>query len=68
VPYVDKVVCSDPACGQTHSDGQWGKIKAGAEGWFFQKDGNAWCPAHIPDWVAEWRARNAQADKELKPK
>lgn len=24
--------------------------------WWFGKDGAVRCPAHVPDWVADWRA------------
>lgn len=45
-----------------HCDAQckghkWGKIKAGDGGWFFMNDGRAYCPRHVPEWVATWRAR-----------
>lgn len=37
----------------------WGRIKA--EGWFFSRDPDrAYCPNHIPSWVAEWRARKKE--------
>lgn len=40
---------------------QWDRSEAHKAGWFFQKNGDVWCPEHIPDWVNEWRAkRNAQ--------
>jgi hypothetical protein len=35
----------------------WAKIRAHSDGWFFSKDGTAWCPDHNPEWVAEWRAK-----------
>lgn len=27
------------------------------DGWFHKKDGDSWCPEHIPAWVAAWRAK-----------
>ena len=48
------VSCSQADCDATVKNHRWGKIKA--EGWFFQRDGQAWCPTHVPEWVAEWRA------------
>jgi hypothetical protein len=40
----------------------WGKRKAQAEGWFFTRDGKAYCPVHNPPWVAEWRARRVNSE------
>ena len=53
---VEEIPCSDEECTETVRNHYWGRVKSG---WFFQKDGSAWCPAHIPEWVAEWRARKA---------
>lgn len=33
----------------------WGKVKA--EDWFFTRAGEAYCPNHVPEWVAGWRER-----------
>lgn len=49
-------VCSHPGCERSFRDHRWGQTKAHGEGWFIQKDGTAWCPKHVPDWVEEWRA------------
>lgn len=49
--------CCVPGCSNTHKADRWNTSKAQALGWFFQKNGQAWCPEHTPDWVAEWRAR-----------
>lgn len=49
--------CAHDGCAASIPNHQWGKIKA--DGWFGQKDGTVWCPAHVPAWVAEWRARRA---------
>jgi len=35
---------------------RWDVIRAAEKGWFFQHDGAAFCPTHVPDWVPEWRA------------
>jgi len=51
--------CSGEGCAERLADHAWGRIKA--DGWFQQKDGTIWCPEHIPDWVAEWRARRGKA-------
>ena len=52
------VQCSQGGCEQSVKGHAWGKIKA--EGWFFQMNGDSWCPEHHPEWVAEWR-RNKRA-------
>jgi hypothetical protein len=49
------VHCSADGCDATVPDHYWGKVKAA--GWFFQRNGDAWCPEHVPEWVAEWRSR-----------
>jgi hypothetical protein len=50
----DREVEPSPNTGRV---GKWNVMKASREGWFFQKDDTAWCPDHVPDWVAAWRAR-----------
>jgi hypothetical protein len=55
---TDEVHCSAEGCPASHGNHRWGRIKADA--WFHQKDGKAWCPDHIPPWVAEWRAKQAE--------
>lgn len=57
------LVCADPSCVEMIPDHLWGRTKAYSEGWFEQKDGTIWCPAHVPDWVDAWRARQ-KAKKE----
>lgn len=37
----------------------WNKIRAHDLGWFEQKNGTAYCPRHVPEWVTEWRAQRA---------
>lgn len=49
------VKCSDPECSETIKVHYWAKVKANDDGWFFQKDGNVWCPVHVPEWVPAWR-------------
>lgn len=44
-------------CSATCSNHKWGMIRAYNEGWFFSKDRKAFCPAHVPSWVAGWRMR-----------
>lgn len=48
--------CAEPECPEKVKDHYWGHVKA--EGWFFSMEtGDAFCPAHNPPWVAEWRER-----------
>lgn len=54
--------CSFPDCKATYKANKWGQIKAHDAGWFFQKDGQGFCPEHVPEWVAGWRAGKAQVD------
>jgi hypothetical protein len=52
--------CGVPGCPATYAPYKWGQIRAQSAGWFFPKDpgkGGPWCPEHLPDWVAAWRAR-----------
>lgn len=47
--------CSEPSCKAVITRNAWTLIKA--DDWFFQRNGDCWCPEHIPDWVPEWRMR-----------
>lgn len=45
-------------CDKTVKDNRWAKIHAHDEGWFITKDDSkAYCPDHVPEWVADWRAK-----------
>lgn len=50
-------ICDHPGCTNQFVLHYWGSIAAGDKGWFCQKNGDCWCPEHIPSWVAEWKAR-----------
>ena len=52
------IVCTEESCAHSVKNHAWGQIKA--SDWFFQRDGTAYCPDHIPSWVAEWKARKAK--------
>ena len=60
--------CAVEECEAQFDDHYWGKVKAGDEGWFFQKDGTNWCPLHIPDWVEAWRRNKALRAKQARGK
>lgn len=57
MPETAYMECSDPGCDAKVKSHAWGRIKA--EGWFFQKDGAAYCPLHVPSWVEAWRKKRA---------
>ena len=46
--------CSYPECTERIEEHCWGHVKSG---WFFQRNGTQWCPAHTPEWVDEWREK-----------
>jgi hypothetical protein len=48
--------CAAPKCAATYIPHNWGTRKAQREGWFMQKNGDSWCPKHVPEWVEAWRA------------
>lgn len=50
--------CSSRDCMNSIKNNAWSRIKA--EGWFFQHNGDVWCPDHIPDWVEAWRANKGK--------
>ena len=53
--------CLIPGCPKTFKDHHWGRVEATNKGWFFKRDETGqWCPAHLPEWVEEWRARRAR--------
>lgn len=54
-PNNEYVICDERGCNEQIKNHHWGKIKA--EGWLFSKDGKAFCPKHLPDWLIEWREK-----------
>lgn len=56
--HVEPKQCSHEVCTDSYTPHHWGAKRAQSLGWFLQKNGDAWCPKHIPDWVVEWRRRN----------
>lgn len=60
---VGLIHCAEPECPATIKNHRWGKTKA--DGWFFsRRDDTAFCPDHIPPWVAEWRAQKLDSQGE----
>ena len=53
----------DAQCKSDH----WNTKKAQREGWFFMRNGDVFCPLHVPDWVEEWRARCGETTLDWKP-
>lgn len=47
------VFCEDPDCFKMADvRHRWSRNP----GWFLMKNGKAYCPQHIPEWVESWRA------------
>lgn len=49
--------CAEPDCLAEHKADRWNATKASGEGWFQQKNGECWCPEHVPEWVPAWRKK-----------
>jgi hypothetical protein len=49
--------CTAADCQNEYKKHRWGKMQAVDDGWFIQRNGQAWCPEHIPLWVIQWRIR-----------
>lgn len=50
--------CAEKECTSSFPAHKRGTMEAGRLGWFHQRNGDSWCPTHIPEWVvAEWRAK-----------
>lgn len=59
--YSVKKECKFEQCEQFFMVGsRWDNQRAQNLGWFFQRNGDVWCPVHIPDWVAGWRSKNKE--------
>lgn len=54
---ITYIVCDHPGCTDQFKLTHWDSIAASDKGWFQKLNGEAWCPEHIPSWVAEWRAK-----------
>lgn len=49
-----------PASKNTGRTSKWNIMQAGKAGWFFQRNGDAYCPEHVPEWVEEWRRSKSE--------
>jgi hypothetical protein len=58
----DRTVCAAEGCPLSFPTHRWGKTRAHDEGWFEQKDGTAWCPDHVPEWVEGWREGRTETE------
>ena len=57
----------DLGCPAQHPGGRHAAIQAHEEGWFQSKaEGQDYCPAHVPDWVEGWRAKQQERQFEVK--
>lgn len=52
--------CAEPGCTAAHKSDRWNNSKAQKLGWFIQRNGDHWCPDHIPEWVAQWREEKTE--------
>lgn len=58
---VQPLACAHEGCeAGGFKDHSRGRIRAHDAGWFIQKNGDAWCPEHTPEWVEAWRARQGR--------
>lgn len=52
--------CDHPGCDEIlHHLGE-----PGAGTWMVKKNGESWCPRHLPAWVAGWRTKRRQGNEE----
>lgn len=49
--------CAEPTCDKTKPDADWAHRTPEGEGWFDQRNGDSWCPEHIPAWYTAWKAK-----------
>lgn len=55
--YYGEIECCFTYCTATIKSHRWAQIRASDHGWFFGRNGDVFCPEHVPDWVAAWRER-----------
>jgi hypothetical protein len=52
-------------CEATAGGSKWANVRAHDAGWFEMRDGRAWCPRHVPEWVQGWRQQQEMPDLDL---
>jgi hypothetical protein len=55
-------VCKDEICSNFYANNREGRTWAYDEGWHIGRNGDSYCPHHIPDWVVRYRKRIKQID------
>jgi hypothetical protein len=56
-------LCDHPDCSHFFKEHYWGSIGAQKEGWFLQKNGDCWCPEHIPEWYFDWKSKKEETKR-----
>lgn len=57
----------DLGCQASHPGSRFDAIRAGEQGWFHSKaEAVAFCPAHVPEWVPAWRAKQEACQHKVK--
>ncbi|QIG58211.1 hypothetical protein SEA_SKOG_59 [Gordonia phage Skog] len=55
---VPEVPCAEEGCMASFKSHRHGQIQAHKNGWFHSRaEQVSWCPEHVPEWVAGWRAK-----------
>lgn len=63
--YSLKKICKGESCEVFFISGsRWDDQRAQNLGWFMQRNGDVWCPNHVPDWVSAWRAKKNESKGE----
>lgn len=57
----NRTPCKQDGCDESVPSSKHDRIQAQEAGWFFQVNGDAWCPAHTPAWVKSWRAARKES-------
>lgn len=52
--------CAKYACPSKITETDPEKYAKARKSWFCQKNGDNWCPDHIPTWVHAWRQKKGQ--------
>jgi len=52
--------CVAEGCEESFVPHRWAPESQSGSGWFHQRNGTSWCPAHVPEWVAGWREKQKE--------